>query len=68
MRITSQEEVIQANDLNAFTVITFADLKKYKYYYWFAFPSFVVNPTWQMSDSGVQDVSIVYDTDQVWLF
>lgn len=38
--------------LNKFLVITFADLKKYKYFYWFAFPAFVSKPPWEISDPG----------------
>ncbi|GAA94304.1 glycoside hydrolase family 12 protein [Mixia osmundae IAM 14324] len=36
-----------ANSLNTFHVLTFSDLKKYKYYYWFCFPSFIAQPAWQ---------------------
>jgi ubiquitin-like modifier-activating enzyme ATG7 len=38
--------------LNRFFLITYADLKKYKYYYWFSFPAFVSKPAWEIGEDG----------------
>ncbi|WWC87192.1 E1-like protein-activating enzyme Gsa7p/Apg7p [Kwoniella dendrophila CBS 6074] len=38
--------------LNPFLAVTFADLKKYTYHYWFAFPAIVATPAWTI-DSDV---------------
>ncbi|KAI0299660.1 E1-like protein-activating [Multifurca ochricompacta] len=42
---------IKHHDISALTrflVITFADLKTYKFYYWFAFPAFAAQPLWEI--------------------
>ena len=35
-------------DLHQFLLVTFADLKKYVYQYWFAFPALVSKPGWEL--------------------
>jgi len=37
-------------DLNTFLLVAFADLKKYTYHYWFAFPALVSKPAWQLHE------------------
>lgn len=59
------KEHVPANELTPFVVLTFADLKKYRYFYWFAFPSFVANPAWNMSNTGFRDLSSICASEAV---
>jgi len=38
---------IEVKDLNPFLIVTFADLKKYRYYYWCGFPALLQKPGWE---------------------
>nr|XP_031861869.1 E1-like protein-activating enzyme Gsa7p/Apg7p [Kwoniella shandongensis]KAA5528941.1 E1-like protein-activating enzyme Gsa7p/Apg7p [Kwoniella shandongensis] len=39
--------------LNPFLLVVFADLKKYVYHYWFAFPALVAKPGWEVEEEGL---------------
>ncbi|RUP47568.1 hypothetical protein BC936DRAFT_145578 [Jimgerdemannia flammicorona] len=51
--IISGDAVMHPHLLSHFLVVTYADLKKYKFHYWFGFPALLMDPSWVVGDSGV---------------
>lgn len=50
-------------NLNPFLLVTFADLKKYVYHYWFAFPALVSKPGWELEGEGMTEVPLEVSHD-----
>ncbi|KAG0331401.1 Autophagy protein 7 [Podila humilis] len=61
--ITSGHALSSPEVLNRFLLITFADLKKFKFYYWFAFPALVAAPAW--TSEAMLSISQEFSTAQI---
>ncbi|GAA6006191.1 Atg7p [Rhodotorula paludigena] len=55
--MTSTASAPTHESLNPFLLVTFADLKKYRYYYWCAFPALVQKPAWEVVE-GWKEVDL----------
>lgn len=67
-RLKMWESIIQNRDtslLAHFFVITYSDLKKYKYYYWFTFPAFVAKPAWEIGEQGWRPATVKFSAASV---
>ncbi|GAA5993413.1 hypothetical protein JCM5350_006869 [Sporobolomyces pararoseus] len=51
-QITTGSKEASVESLNPFLIVTFADLKKYKYYYWACFPALVQKPGWELASQN----------------
>ncbi|CAG8597959.1 17823_t:CDS:10 [Racocetra persica] len=51
--------------LTRFILVTFADLKKYKYYYWFGFPALLTEPPWIIVNNEVKGIDEVWDSTEI---
>ncbi|KAF9582384.1 Autophagy protein 7 [Lunasporangiospora selenospora] len=61
--IVSGQAVYDPMLLNRFLLIAFADLKKFKFFYWFAFPALQSDPAWTTSE--MQDIGSVWSAAQI---
>ncbi|KAL0082062.1 E1-like protein-activating enzyme Gsa7p/Apg7p [Phycomyces blakesleeanus] len=63
--IESGEAIKHPGLLCQFFVLTFADLKKYKFYYWFCFPAPIPQPSqWQL-DKPMTPITSEMNSDQI---
>ncbi|KAK9765622.1 Autophagy protein 7, variant 2 [Basidiobolus ranarum] len=49
--------------LARFLLLTFANLKSYKYYYWFGFPALTTEPPYSLKD--IEDIASVFDVTMI---
>lgn len=53
--------------LNPFLILTFADLKKYRYWYWCGFPALLQKPGWETAGEW-QSLDSAFSPQEVLIF
>ncbi|KAF9975025.1 Autophagy protein 7 [Actinomortierella ambigua] len=67
--ITSGRALTSPELLNRFLLVTFADLKKFKFHYWFAFPALLADPVWNIAEGhNLRQLDTVMTADDVESF
>ncbi|KAI8092479.1 E1-like protein-activating enzyme Gsa7p/Apg7p [Halteromyces radiatus] len=61
--IQTGKEISDPSILTSFLMVTFADLKKYKFYYWFAFPAIIPSSPWLVSN--LQSIDQIFTPHQI---
>ncbi|CAH2353862.1 ubiquitin-like modifier-activating enzyme Atg7p [[Candida] railenensis] len=54
--IKNEKTIPDLNAINPFSLLTFYDLKKYKFYYWFAYPA--LSSTWYIVNRESEDLDV----------
>ncbi|KAF9111549.1 Autophagy protein 7 [Mortierella sp. AM989] len=61
--ITSGRAIADPSLLNKFLLLTFADLKKFKFFYWFAFPALQADPAW--TTDAMQEITSIWSPAKI---
>ncbi|KAG0244754.1 Autophagy protein 7 [Actinomortierella wolfii] len=67
--ISSGRALMNPELLNRFLLVTFADLKKFKFYYWFAFPALLADPVWNIAEEhNLKQIDAVWSAEEIESF
>ncbi|CAG8517241.1 14406_t:CDS:10 [Funneliformis caledonium] len=67
--IISGEAIKNPCLITRFLLVTFADLKKYKYHYWFGFPALLTEPPWNVAENGqIKSIGDSWESNEIESF